>query len=242
MAIVPSLARLSMDTEGWLIFAIFGSAAAVAQLFPVHTLKNNAFTPAIVFMLPAVLLLPPELVALMAIVQHVPDWLKRRYPWYIQTFNIANYTLDLVAAWAVAHFVLEPTRRARRRGRGRSPGSRRRSSSSSSTTRCSRRCSASRAACRLRETGLFILREPLDRLVLADCSASASRRFWHSNPWLIPFALAPLLLIHRSLSVPALQAEARVDPKTGLFNARHFAAALHEELAPRRRASSGRCR
>ena len=60
IAIVPSLAQLSMDTQGWLTFAIFGGAAAVAQLFPVHTLKNNAFTPAIVFMLPAVFLLPPS--------------------------------------------------------------------------------------------------------------------------------------------------------------------------------------
>ena len=33
------------------------------------------------------------------------------------------------------------------------------------------------------------------------------------------------------LSVPALQEEARVDPKTGLFNARYFARALNEELA-----------
>ena len=63
------------------------------------------------------------------------------------------------------------------------------------------------------------------------CSASGSRSLWELNPWLIPFALAPLVLIHRSLSVPALQAEARNDPKTGLYNARHFAATLHEELA-----------
>ena len=54
--------------------------------------------------------------------------------------------------------------------------------------------------------------------------------FWTNNPWLIPFAIAPLILIHRALSVPQLQAEARVDPKTGLFNARHFSAALTEEL------------
>src|SRR5207253_1019573 len=44
------------------------------------------------------------------------------------------------------------------------------------------------------------------------------------------FALAPLILLQRSLAVPALQAEARVDPKTGLFNARYFAAELAEEL------------
>jgi diguanylate cyclase (GGDEF)-like protein/putative nucleotidyltransferase with HDIG domain len=54
--------------------------------------------------------------------------------------------------------------------------------------------------------------------------------FWHLNPWLIPFAVAPLLLIHRSLAIPQLQAEARVDPKTGLWNARHFAVVMQEEL------------
>src|SRR5205085_7010566 len=54
---------------------------------------------------------------------------------------------------------------------------------------------------------------------------------WSSNPWLLPLALAPILLINRSLAVPALQQQARVDPKTGLFNARHFAAALADELS-----------
>src|SRR5262249_55771280 len=53
---------------------------------------------------------------------------------------------------------------------------------------------------------------------------------WHYDAWLTPFAIAPLILVHRSLAVPTLQAEARVDPKTGLFNARHFAATLREEL------------
>src|SRR5256885_1210338 len=46
------------------------------------------------------------LVGLVAVVQHVPDWLKRRYPWYIQLFNVSNYTVDALAAWAVAHVVL----------------------------------------------------------------------------------------------------------------------------------------
>ena len=41
VAVVPSLARLSMDTEGWLIFAIFGSAAAAAQLFGPDTQQHD---------------------------------------------------------------------------------------------------------------------------------------------------------------------------------------------------------
>ena len=68
---------------------------------------------------------------------------------------------------------------------------------------------------------------PMQLLWLVGVAMAA---FWVRNPWLIPFSVAPLLLIHRSLSVPRLEAEARVDPKTGLFNARHFAAALREEL------------
>ena len=55
--------------------------------------------------------------------------------------------------------------------------------------------------------------------------------FWNWNPWLIFAALAPLVVVHRSLSVPQLQAEARVDPKTGLYNARYFATTLAAELA-----------
>jgi diguanylate cyclase (GGDEF)-like protein/putative nucleotidyltransferase with HDIG domain len=81
----------------------------------------------------------------------------------------------------------------------------------------------------IRESGLFSFPSLSTDLVLAMLGV-AMAAFWVRNPWLIPFAVAPLLLIHRSLSVPQLQEEARVDAKTGLFNARHFAVALNEEL------------
>ena len=32
---------------------------------------------------------------------HLPQWLKDRNPWYIQTFNICNYTLNSLAALGV---------------------------------------------------------------------------------------------------------------------------------------------
>ena len=91
-----------------------------------------------------------------------------------------------------------------------------------------------------RRAGLFTRRASRP----TSCSPrSASRRgaLGH-EPLAGPAALAPLVLIHRSLAVPALEEEARVDPKTGLFNARHFAAALRDELARARSASTGRCR
>src|SRR4029078_10998586 len=54
---------------------------------------------------------------------------------------------------------------------------------------------------------------------------------WSSNPWLLPLTLAPIVLLNRSLAVPALHLQSRIDPKTSLFNARHFAAVLADELS-----------
>ena len=81
----------------------------------------------------------------------------------------------------------------------------------------------------IRESGLFSFHGLSTELALAGLGVVVAT-FWYVDPWLIPFAVAPVLLIHRSLSVPQLEAEARVDPKTGLFNARHFGAALNEEI------------
>jgi diguanylate cyclase (GGDEF)-like protein/putative nucleotidyltransferase with HDIG domain len=226
-AFVP-LSNLSPQTREWPAFFVIASCAAIAQLFVVRTPRDQSYHTSIVFLIPAALLLPPELVALVGVVQHIPEWLKVRYPWYIQCFNICNYTLNGLAAWGavwlVRHFGLawEPTMAL-----------------------------AGLAACvvfvatnhvllatmlhfarghTLRETGLFSGDSLATDLVLAALGV-AFASLWRWNPYLLPTAVAPLLLIHRSLSVPALQEEARVDAKTGLFNARHFAAELRDELA-----------
>jgi diguanylate cyclase (GGDEF)-like protein len=43
-----------------------------------------------------------------------------------------------------------------------------------------------------------------------------------ADPWRAPFALAPVLFIHRLQRLPALEEEAARDPKTGLLNMRCF--------------------
>ena len=227
-AIGPSLARLGPDTKGWAIFALLATAAALVQLFPVHTPHNNAFTPAIVFMVPAVFLLPLELLALMPIAMHLPEWLKVRYPWFIQSFNIANHSINLFVAWAVAHLALDHW-----------PASEGVSwvvaGVAASAMYVLLNHSLLALALKLargrdmRSTGLLTLSSLSNELVVALLGFGLVS-FWNTNPWLIPIGIAPLLLIHRSLAVPALQEEARVDSKTGLFNARHFAATLQEEI------------
>ena len=232
LAALPAISQLSPDTHGWATFFVLGAAAAAAQLFVARTPRNAArYYTTIVFLIAAVLLLPPELVALVGVVQHVPEWLKMRYPWYIQTFNILNYTFNCLAAWGAAHLIL---------------------GSPFSLGGIHARWAAAGVAASLvfvalnhvllatmlhfaqrksiRRSELFSTESLSTDLILATLGVALAT-FWRSNPWLIPLAIAPLVLIHRSLSVPALEEEARVDPKTGLFNARHFAAELREELA-----------
>lgn len=225
----PFVVHLPSGSD-WLSFLALGAAAALAQLFVVRTPRDQSYHTAIVFLVPAALILPPGLVALVALAQHIPEWLNVRYRWYIQTFNIANWTLALMAASGAAHVVMI-----------------------SDVTEYSalRTALASLAAVvvvvavnhlllatmlflarghSFRTSGLFAVENLSTDLVLAALGCALAFA-WRDNPWLIPFVLAPLVLIHRSLSVPALQAEARVDVKTGLYNARHFGTVFGEELS-----------
>jgi PAS domain S-box-containing protein len=204
-AAAPAFARPDLDGRSWLTFGILGVCAAAAQFFVVPTGSNHGFHTAIAFVIAAALLLPPELVLLIGIVQHFPHGLRQRYPWYIQVFNIFNYTLAGLAAWASARLVhdfapAEPELRFALAGlaalvawivlnhlllatmlrlaRGHS----------------------------FRSSGLFSAKTvSMDMVVAALGVALAS--FWSSNPWLVPAVVAPLLLSHRSFSILALLRE-----------------------------------
>jgi diguanylate cyclase (GGDEF)-like protein/putative nucleotidyltransferase with HDIG domain len=231
---LPFLGRLD-HTHNWTAFLILGSAAAVARLFAVRTPADQTYHADIAFLIPAALILPPELLPLVAIVQHVPEWLKMRYRWYIQSFNICIWTLATMGAWLFGrHLVLD--------SHGISNDALR--IAVAGLVGCVVLVLVNHAMLALmlhlargftvRETGLFTFDNLSTDFVLAALGVG-TYALSQQNPWVIPFVLAPLLLVHRSLSVPALQAEARVDPKTGLYNARYFAAALSEEIGRARR-------
>ncbi|HVU79196.1 MAG TPA: diguanylate cyclase [Gaiellaceae bacterium] len=226
----PFLIRLGHETGSWGTFAVLALGAAASHTYTVRTARDSAFHTSWLFLIPAALLLPPGQVALVGLVMHIPEWLKERYAWYIQSFNICNYTVANLATWAAAYGVMH--------------------AGGLITNADLRWALAGAVACvvavganhvglapmmmfarghSLRESGVFSF-ESLSTDFIVSTLGLAFAAFWNLNPWLIPFAVAPLLLIHRSLSVPQLQAEARVDPKTGLYNTRHFAATMQEEL------------
>ena len=104
-AAVPALLHLGPGTGEWGTFAGLAAGAALAQMFLMEIGRNHGFPIALVFVVAAALLLPPELVALMGLAQHAPDILRRRFPLYIQTFNVGNYTLNALGAWATVRLL-----------------------------------------------------------------------------------------------------------------------------------------
>ena len=226
----PFLVRLPHQSGGWVTFAVLALGAAASHTFTVRTARDSAFHTSWLFLIPAALLLPPDLVALVGVVMHIPEWLKERYAWYIQSFNICNYTVTNLVTWAAAYGVLHAG--------GLIANSELRWALAGGVA-CVTAVAMNHIGLApmmmfarghsLRESGVFSF-ESLSTDFIVSTLGLAFAAFWNLNPWLIPFAVAPLLLIHRSLSVPQLQAEARVDPKTGLYNTRYFATTLQEEL------------
>jgi putative nucleotidyltransferase with HDIG domain len=98
-------AAAHVEAIDWLHFAVLAVLASLSQLLSFHLHRRRVFHPAILFVVVGALLLPPELLVLLVVVHCLPDWLKQRYSWYIQTFNIANYVASGIAAWAIAQAI-----------------------------------------------------------------------------------------------------------------------------------------
>jgi putative nucleotidyltransferase with HDIG domain len=104
-ALVAAGAAASLPAHGWHRFLLVTAAASIAQLAAVHETKQRVFHPAIVFVVVGALVLSPRQLVVMCVLQHLPEWLKQRYAWYIQPFNIANYVVSALAASMAAHAI-----------------------------------------------------------------------------------------------------------------------------------------
>ena len=172
---VPFIVRLNGHTHGWATFGILAAGAAAPHLHRAHG-ADTSFHTSWVFLIPAAMLLPPELVALVGVVMHVPEWLKERYAWYIQTFNICNYTLGNLATWGrAADPATRPGSSPTSTFAGRLPGSppARRRRGEPRPARADDHARARPLAARGRA---LLVREPLDRLRSRHARARASPR------------------------------------------------------------------
>ena len=198
IAAAVAVAGDSSTKPEWLAFAILLPLAATAPLFRVPVGRNHSFHAAPAFVVAGALVLPPLLVVVLVLALHAPLAVRDRYPWYIQAFNIANFTLSGLAAWlaveaigqkgdlgfalsglvaagvfvVVNHVLLAIMLRL---GRGHS----------------------------FRETGLLSPTGLGIEYIIAALGVAVAE-FTTVNPWLVPVVLAPLALAHRSLSITSL--------------------------------------
>ena len=198
ISIAVALVSTSAPTaDDWTAFALLLPLAAFARFFLVSIGRNHGFHTGAAFLVAAALVLPPTLVAVLAILQHAPTMLRERTVWTRLIFNCANSVLSSLAAWALADatvvghdlsFALAgvaatvayvATNHGLLAGmlllaRGHS----------------------------FRESGLFTpISLGLDFVICLLGIAVAG--FVDINPWLVPALVAPLFLAHRTLSTVA---------------------------------------
>jgi len=219
----------SADHTDWLLFCVLTVCAMAAQLFTVQEPGHQSRTTTSVFFVAGALLLPLHLVALMCVLAHLPEWVRMRYPWYIQTFNIANWICATAAVSAVIGALVDRSRIDDELGTLAAAGA------------------AAAVACALvnhgllaqmlrlarakafSETGLFTFGSLSTEVVLAALGVALAA-VWQIAPALVPLVLAPLVVVYRSLQLPSLELAARLDAKTELYNARYFASVLAAEV------------
>ncbi|GAB4407214.1 MAG: hypothetical protein Kow00123_20140 [Anaerolineales bacterium] len=236
LAVLSAAAVAPPRDVDWALLGFLLVGAMTAQYFTVVTPKHQHYylTPA--FFFASIVLQDPVTFAIVVAVGHVPEWLKVKYRWYIQSFNIAGHTLAGFAGKATLALLV---------GANRIPAPTMTGIGAVLAAACvyilvnhllvgivlmlARNVS-------LRESQVLSPANLLTDLALA-CVGGAIAFLWRLGPWLVILGVAPLLLIHRALSIPALREEAQVDAKTGLYNAKYFATALNEELRRARRFS-----
>ena len=200
-ASLPVLTRLRLEPREVLVFALLCLGAALGSILIVSTERNHGFNTALVFIAAAVVLLPPALIALMGLAQYWPDLIRRRFPWYSQLFNLANWTLDALAAWGAAHLVVQVV-----------PGPQEVSHAVGVAAAClvlvgtnhlllagALRLARARS---MRESGLFSWKSLSTDLLLASLGVTIAA-VWQWNPYLVPLTIAPFVLISQSFSLLA---------------------------------------
>jgi len=219
---------INLRLEHPLILAILSVFAAIT-----HTLKVEGATARSSYQISWIaygasfVLLNPTETMIVLIIAHVAEWLWHRSPWYIALFNLTAF--GIIAAISAVTWQLI-------------------SVNSSPFSAISALAYLTAAAAftilnhlmvglviwlargeNLMRSGVFnILTLMIDFVSFG--MGIASGLIWLVSPSAVIFILSPLYLIYTTLQVPSLQHQTRLEPKTGLYNARFFSETLVTEL------------
>lgn len=208
--------------DEWLAFAILLPLIALVHLIGAEREKHQGSHLSLAPIFAAVLLLPPALAAAAILPAFLPEWLRSRVRWYIVVFNAANFVGPALAARAVFDAV----------GPGENP---RWALAALAGVGAFLALQYAALAVMLHLARGVAIRETLRvDCVLIDAGllslGAVAGALAGYSPWLVTLTLLPLALAYRSLDIPALVEATRIEPKTGLYNLRHFQSALAQEL------------
>jgi diguanylate cyclase (GGDEF)-like protein len=200
------------ERADWLAFGVLAPAIAFAHLLGADRARHQGSHLSLAPIFASVLLLPPTLAVLAILAAFAVEWARIRMPWYMLAFNVANFVGPALAgrvvydeAGAVPAILVFLTLHY---------------GFLAAVLRFARGVAPAetlRPDCVLVDAGLVSL-------------GAIGAALWDAHPGLVALTLVPLALAYRSLSIPALVEATRIEPKTGLYNLRHFRVALAQEL------------
>jgi diguanylate cyclase (GGDEF)-like protein len=211
-----------IEDGDWRTFAILVPIIAAVHLVGAERQKHQGSHLSLAPIFAATLLLPPALTALAIAIAFVPETVRSRPRWYIAVFNVANFVGPALlaracydaaggsggAAWAlgalagIVAFILAQYVVLAIMLR---------------LARGVHFFDTVRLDCVLIDAGLVSL-------------GAVAAALWEINQGLVALTLLPLALAYRSLAIPGLVEATRIEPKTGLYNMRHFQSVLSQEL------------
>ena len=213
---------VEVGRDDWLAFAALLPLVVAAHLLGADRVKHQGSHLSLAPVFAAVLILPPALAVVVVALAFVPEWLRTRADWYIVVFNVCNF----VAPALVARAVFDTTG-------GAGPGAWTLGAAAAILAFLALHYGLLAAVLRLARGVAVRDTVRLDCLLidagLLSLGAIAAA-LWEDHPGLVALTLVPLALAYRSLSIPALVDATRIEPKTGLYNLRHFRKALAQEL------------
>jgi diguanylate cyclase (GGDEF)-like protein len=214
--------QTEISREDWRTFGVLLPIIAAVHLVGAERQKHQGSHLSLAPIFTATLLLPPALTAVAIAAAFVPEWIRARPRWYIVVFNVANFIGPALAARAVFDTL-------------QSDGDRGWTLAALTAivvfvatqyavlavmlhlARSVRVTDTIRVDCVLIDAGLVSL-------------GAVAAALWELNQGLVVLTLLPLALAYRSLAIPGLVEATRVEPKTGLYNMRHFRSVLSQEL------------
>ena len=222
------------STPQLMLLGILTVITTSAQLFEAKAPGNQTYYPSMIFLFAGVLLLPPGMFMLLALMPHLVEWLKERLmqgerlrAWYLQPFNIATHIIAGMSALVLYTNLL-------RFGIHLQLGMPVLAAICAALAYVLVNHAIVGLALLLarniswKQSGVLSIESIMPDFVNL-CLGYVVARLWYTNPWLIIPVLSPIVLIYRALMVPQLKQEAQTDMKTGLLNARYFNKLFLEE-------------